>query len=1344
MTDVIGIDRAIRAFADQPLEAAGRNLFRALGYQSGKTIALDGTPATFARELDHDGKLERLDAHFAKWREVRFLFQLTNDEIPMLGRVQGSIDLGERYGRSIIDSYVFLAIALEDEEWKRSALAGITRAVNALFPMPVVLLFRHGSHISIAVSERRQHKRDASRDVQTGRISVILNVSTERPHRGHLSILAKLDWQGMQRRPSNFSELHDRWQEALSTKTLNENFYRELSDWFFWARRLVEFPEGAYPPNTDRKKPERNSVPMIRLLTRVIFCWFIKERELIPRELFQLEVARRLLKTDPGGEPEQGNYYRAILQNLFFATLNTEMKRDTRDWIKRNAAGYSDQHMLSNAYRYRDLFAEPDAALDLFRKVPFLNGGLFECLDRELTDRDLARDPDLAKISDGKRLRVDGFSDHSKNPLHVPNRIFFGDTVDAPELNEDYETKGKQYKARGLFTLFDDYVFTVEENTSVEEEVALDPELLGKVFENLLASYNPETSSSARKVSGSFYTPRYVVDFMVRETLAHQFTRALIATQSGEDRGIRPKTEALDLGPAPGELSLLRSASSPSPEANGNVAARVHALLDPAAPAPDFTDKERDTLIATIEDLKVLDPACGSGAFPMGMLQALMDVLKRLDPDNARWKARNLKPYEDRAAAARELLDATRRDGEIEEADKALAEVKAEFEDQDLADYVRKLHLIEKCLYGADIQAIAILIAKLRFFISLAVEQKPHPDRRNLGIKPLPNLETKLVAANTLIPLDRPKQDDLFANKRIGELEAQIEGATQRHFGARTMRTKRKYRELIQQYRDELSEVLEAEHSLPHDDAQKAAAWNPFDQNAVAPFFDPQWMFQMHDGFDIVIGNPPYVRQEKITDQKAALQRVYGEKDRKGQPLGSYAGTADLFVYFIERGMRLLKPGGAFSYITSNKWFRAKYGENLRHWMNVNARLHLVIDFGDAQVFDAIAYPTIIVAERRASPGPKPEDRFRALNWQDLGDQADEERFEDYLEQYGFAMPQSALEKGGWQIEPTVKRDLLARIRAAGVPLGDYVEGRFYYGIKTGFNDAFVIDGATRAQLIAADPKSDEIIKPFLRGRDVKRWRVEPQDLWLIFTRRGIDIDRYPAVKRHLEQFRQSLEPKPRDWKGGEWPGRKAGSYEWFEIQDNVAYWEAFLEPKIIVPAIEKTVAYAPDTSGFFSNDKTSIVVSDDWRFLTACLNSPVSWWIAQSLYAGRAGGFFEFKPMYVGQFPVPKASPTPKAMVGALVDVLRADRVNPALEQLLNGLVYELYFRDDLHTRSLHISNAAQAAGMEALAGLEGKPLAAAAEAFAREHLAPGKPLRVMLSDLQTLDVVRIIEGKG
>ncbi|MGV9008451.1 Eco57I restriction-modification methylase domain-containing protein [Brevundimonas sp.] len=1338
MTDFAAIDASVRTFAHLPLEAAGRKLLDALGYRSAKTIELDGQPSSFAREIDLDGKLLHPSAYLDQWREVRFLFQLTNDEIPTLGR-QSSSMLVERYGKSIVDSFVFLAIDLEGETWKRATLAGITRAVNSLFPMPVIILFRHGQLFSLAASERRQHKRDASRDVQTGRVTIVLNVNTQRPHRGHLTILAKLDWRAMRSRPSNFGDLYEGWQAALSTKTLNETFYRELANWFFWSRKLITFPAGA------GDKPE---VPLIRLLTRVIFCWFIKERGLVPPEFFRLEDVRTLLKIDPAQDEEADNYYKAILQNLFFATLNTEMG-EGRKWRSRSAGGGQDgHHLIHTVYRYEDLFADPDSALRLFRKVPFLNGGLFECLDREVTERDLERNPDLAKISDGKRLRVDGFSDHPKNPLHVPNCIFFGEMQDV-DLNADFETHGRTYKASGLFTLFDSYVFTVEENTPVEEEVALDPELLGKVFENLLASYNPETSSSARKMSGSFYTPRYVVDFMVRQTLAHQFNAALTRLKPSSREWVRSRAELLDFGPVPGELAMERPVTSAGPTVGDETDRRIIDLLDPTAKVPDFSELEQDALIKAIEDLKVLDPACGSGAFPMGMLQALMDTLRRLDPDNHKWKGALRAPLADRVARAPQY-DITRRETEMDEAEAALKAFDEEFADSDLADYVRKLHLIERCLYGSDIQPIAILIAKLRFFISLAVEQTPDPDKpdENLGIKPLPNLETKLVAANSLIPLQRPAQVDLFANPRIEELERLVEDATQRHFAARTMRTKRKYRELIREFRDELAVILETEHSLPHQDARMAACWDPFDQQASAPFFDPLWMFQLHDGFDIVVGNPPYVRHEKIVKDKPQLQHHYGSIDKNGMPLGSYAGTADLFVYFIERGIRLLKPGGCFAYITSNKWYRAKYGENLRHWFNVNARIETLIDFGDADVFHAIAYPTILIAERRedARRGPTSADRaFRALNWQDLGEKAAIEAFPDLVQTAGFHMPQTSLGKDGWQIEPTIKRDLLARIRAAGVPLSDYVEGRFYSGIKTGFNEAFVIDGAARAQLIAGHPKSAEIIKPFLRGRDVKRWKVQPQDLWLIKIESSSNVRHpwtglpddeaeavfariWPSVYRWLEGHIEALTKR-----------YDQGKYFW-ELR-SCDYWETFEEPKIVYPDIYEHQSFAWDVAGHYGGN-TSYFIPTNERWMTAVLNSNVIEWYYRQVSSAIRGGYLRAFSEVMQHVPIPRVEAGAQRLLDAVVAALIINS-NAALDQLSNGLIYELYFPEDLHARSLRLFDAAEQAGLGALAGLESGAQGEAVETFVKTHLAPGQRLRVMLSDLQTLDIVRIIEGK-
>ncbi len=252
--------------------------------------------------------------------------------------------------------------------------------------------------------------------------------------------------------------------------------------------------------------------------------------------------------------------------------------------------------------------------------------------------------------------------------------------------------------------------------------------------------------------------------------------------------------------------------------------------------------------------------------------------------------------------------------------------------------------------------------------------------------------------------------------------------------------------------------------------------------------------------------------------------------------------------------------------------------------------------------------------------------------------------------------------------------------------------------------------------------------------------------MWLIFTRRGLDIDAYPAIKRHLEGYREKLEPKPSGWDDqtdGKWEGRKAGSYKWFEIQDNIAYWQEFDQPKIVVPAIQNKVDYAPDLSGFYSNDKTSIIVDRRWSYLLAVLNSPVSWWLTQQLFASKQGGFYEFKPMYVAEVPIPPSSDGQRLLIDGAVLAVVGGTSDSRLEQLLNGFVYELFFREDLHARGLTLFEEAERAGLGRLSGLEGPELLKAAESFAATHLIPGARLRTMLSDVATLDVVRIIEGR-
>ncbi|MBW2637968.1 MAG: Eco57I restriction-modification methylase domain-containing protein, partial [Deltaproteobacteria bacterium] len=283
-------------------------------------------------------------------------------------------------------------------------------------------------------------------------------------------------------------------------------------------------------------------------------------------------------------------------------------------------------------------------------------------------------------------------------------------------------------------------------------------------------------------------------------------------------------------------------------------------------------------------------------------------------------------------------------------------------------------------------------------------------------------------------------------------------------------------------------------------------------------------------GFDVVIGNPPYVRQEQLGSFKTYFQGHYK----------TYHGVADLYTYFIERGIMLLRRGGYFSYIVANKWMRANYGNPLREWLKSQKILH-IIDFGDLPVFQKVTtYPCIVVTQK-GNPGKT----FKALQVKSL----DFPDLKAYADEHFHSIQQGGLDGGGWSLADEKSQTLLEKLKKTGIPLGEYVKGEIYRGILTGLNEAFVIDGETRERLIAEDPKSAEIIKPFLAGKDIKRYQPLTNDKFLIFTRRGIDIDKYPAIKQHLLQYKERLMPRPRNWQGEKWQGRKPGSYQWYEIQ---------------------------------------------------------------------------------------------------------------------------------------------------------------------------------------------------
>ena len=345
----------------------------------------------------------------------------------------------------------------------------------------------------------------------------------------------------------------------------------------------------------------------------------------------------------------------------------------------------------------------------------------------------------------------------------------------------------------------------------------------------------------------------------------------------------------------------------------------------------DFTDAEQAGIVRAIAGLKALDPAVGSGAFPMGVLHKLTLALRRLDPYNARWEALQKELAGQRATAAFDTANRQERDAE-------LAEISETFERYRTSDFGRKLYLIQNSIYGVDLQPVATQIAKLRFFISLAIDQQPTDDPAdNYGIKPLPNLETRFVAADALLGLGGLNRE--LTSERTRELQQQLNANRERHFHANTRGLKRQYRERDKELRRELAASLTGS-GLDAGHAVRVADWDPYDQNSSADWFDPEYMFGVASGFDVVIGNPPYVSHDKISRQvKDSLRDIYE----------SHKPFADLYCYFMERATTLLNDGGVSALITSNSFLKAEYGTLIRNFLRRNTVLLQVLSIENSR-----------------------------------------------------------------------------------------------------------------------------------------------------------------------------------------------------------------------------------------------------------------------------------------------------------------------------------------------------------------------------------------------------------
>ena len=859
------IRTALSAAATGDFPELATALLGALGYRSERTLAgQTGKPSDFLQQFPAQNPGAQSERFFLdNAQSVRILFQFTGSEIQ--AQTQQELFDAADFDSGNARSFLFAAVELNGDSYPRGQYAAFTRELNKHIRLPMVALFRTADNrITLAFVHRRPNRRDPKRDV-LGSVSLIREIDPASPHRAHLDVLTELSlperlrWMDAHGKTHNFDGLLDAWLDALDTEELNRRFYRDLFAWFERAVQSAKFPTG-----------EAKTLPaeehVIRLITRLMFVWFIKEKGLVAEDLFiENRVAQLLNDYDPA---DGDSYYRAVLQNLFFATLNTEINQ--RGFSSEN----NDTHRDFSCYRYRKEIADSDALLALFDKTPFINGGLFDCLDSfDATGRG--------------GYRIDCFSDVHYRKLSIPNRLFFSANDRVP----------------GLIDLFNRYKFTVEENTPAEREVALDPELLGKVFENLLAAFNPETRENVRKQTGSYYTPRAVVDYMVDE--------ALVATL------------AQRTAPADGDVDFWQE--------------RLRYLLDYGDAFADaeelFTLAEREAVVRAIAKTKALDPAVGSGAFPMGILHKLTLALRRLDGGNELWRELQREIATQRAANAFDTDDQQERDAE-------LAEISDTFQRYS-NDFGRKLYLIQNSIYGVDIQPVATQIAKLRFFISLAIEQQPTAAAENYGIKPLPNLETRFVAADTLLGLSRPAQLRLGQTDSVKELQRKLDTNRERYFNASTRQRKLYYRQEDARLRKELAAALrQADFSAG--DANKIAAWDPYDQNASADWFDPEYMFGVPDGFDIVIGNPPYVesRNSLLSEdmKEAYLSQVLSDWG-ESLPRGS-----DLLIYFFARAPKLLHNLGHGLLITQNAWLSTDYGKKFQDFSLGKFSVQKIID----------------------------------------------------------------------------------------------------------------------------------------------------------------------------------------------------------------------------------------------------------------------------------------------------------------------------------------------------------------------------------------------------------------
>ena len=744
----------------------------------------------------------------------------------------------------------------------------------------------------------------------------------------------------------HFEDLKSRF----SIEVVNKEFYTEISGLFtqlvggsVYKGKKKEDYEALLKLPSIQDKSQTSLEFAVRLIGRVIFCWFLREKKsnqgksLMPNGLLSLEAVK-----------QYPDYYHNILEPIFFEVLNKPVKSRKDDYAK-----------------------EP------FSSIPYLNGGLFS-----------PQDDDFFSYNEDKQAV-------NHNVVVIPDEWL-----------------------RKFFEVLETYNFTIDENTSFDEELSIDPEMLGRIFENLLAEINPETGESARKSTGSYYTPRVIVDYMVDESLLLYLKNQ---TQIDEEK--------------------LRTVIS-------------YDLHDDEE--HPLTEDERERIISALERVKILDPACGSGAFPIGALQKIVFILQQTDPEGQLWFKKQIKntPPEIRRVVEREFAHKN-------------------------FDYIRKLGIIRENIYGVDIQPIATEISRLRCFLTLVVDERIQEDLENRGIEPLPNLDFKFVTANTLISLPETQ-----AKSQLGLFEDKAGIEELKELRDMFFNASGSERDLLKlqfvQAQNRMFQRLISDATRDRADLTiKLSTWDPFTHKSSS-WFDPEWMFGIWYGFDIVIANPPWVfgGNSGITvHDKEIYKKMYAAGTKK----------INLFSIFVEKGCRLLKHDACLTYILPNTILRVTSYSNIREFLIKNTEIREVVDL-DIGIFENVTASTIVITLQNKDPNLNNEISIKKGVNTDATNILKQSDFNGK----GYIFNIFASDK---------IRKLISKIKQDSTPLGNLAKYIRFGVVITKNHDELV-----------SSNKPDNEWKHFLEGSEIGSYVINYQGRYLHYKKNLLHRSRTPDV----------------------------------------------------------------------------------------------------------------------------------------------------------------------------------------------------------------------------------------